>query len=157
MTADDIRALVTYDRWANAETLGSLRASEGAGVTLPPRAIATMAHIIGAERLWLARIAGEPSPLPVWPELDLTGCTRELTALAAPWDELLHGTAFDLDRDVRYTNSRGMGFTNTVGEILTHVTLHSAHHRGQVAVAVRQAGGTPAYTDYIHYVRTVAK
>jgi uncharacterized damage-inducible protein DinB len=157
MTADETRAMVAYDRWANAETFASLRAAENAGVALPPRAIATMAHIIGAERLWLARIAGEPSPLPVWPELDLTGASRELTALGAPWDELLHGTAFDLERDVHYTNSRGMAFVSTVGEILTHVGLHSAHHRGQVAAAVRQAGGTPAYTDYIHYVRTVAK
>jgi len=40
-----------------------------------------------------------------------------------------------------------------VGDILTHVLLHSAYHRGQIAVDLRAAGLTPAYTDYIHAVR----
>ena len=52
-----------YDAWANAETLASLRS------TAPPQALRWMAHIVGAERLWLGRLTGEPSPLAVWPEL----------------------------------------------------------------------------------------
>jgi uncharacterized damage-inducible protein DinB len=40
-----------------------------------------------------------------------------------------------------------------VEEILTHVTIHSAYHRGQIASDVRSAGLEPAYTDYIHAVR----
>jgi uncharacterized damage-inducible protein DinB len=40
-----------------------------------------------------------------------------------------------------------------VEEILTHVVIHSAYHRGQIASDVRAAGGVPAYTDYIHAVR----
>ena len=39
-------------------------------------------------------------------------------------------------------------------DILTHVTMHSAYHRGQIAADVRVAGFTPAYTDFIHAVRT---
>jgi len=31
--------------------------------------------------------------------------------------------------------------------------MHSTYHRGQIASAVREAGGAPAYTDYIHAVR----
>jgi len=37
--------------------------------------------------------------------------------------------------------------------ILTHVVLHGAYHRGQIATIVRGSGETPAYTDYIHCVR----
>jgi uncharacterized damage-inducible protein DinB len=40
-----------------------------------------------------------------------------------------------------------------VEDILTHVLLHSAYHRGQIASQTRAAGGTPAYTDFIHAVR----
>jgi uncharacterized damage-inducible protein DinB len=40
-----------------------------------------------------------------------------------------------------------------VGDILTHVVAHSAYHRGQIAAAVRAAGGAPAYTDFIHAAR----
>ena len=54
---------------------------------------------------------------------------------------------------VAYRNSKGEFWTSTVGDILTHVVLHASYHRGQIAAAVRQAGGEPAYTDFIHAVR----
>ena len=38
-------------------------------------------------------------------------------------------------------------------DILTHVLLHSAYHRGQIASQVRAGGEQPAYTDFIHAVR----
>jgi uncharacterized damage-inducible protein DinB len=34
-----------------------------------------------------------------------------------------------------------------------HLITHSAYHRGQVAMTVRAAGSTPAYTDFIHSIR----
>jgi uncharacterized damage-inducible protein DinB len=40
-----------------------------------------------------------------------------------------------------------------VGEIITHVTMHGGHHRGQIARALRQAGREPPYTDYIQFSR----
>jgi uncharacterized damage-inducible protein DinB len=151
MIPEDVGRLVAYDRVANELSLASLATM----TPPPPKGVATMAHIIGAERLWLARIEGEPSPLPVWPEFDLDGATRELEALDLPWDNLLDGLdAAALAREVRYTNSRGETFTNRLDDILQHVFLHSSHHRGQIAAAVRAAGGTPAYTDYIHIVRS---
>jgi uncharacterized damage-inducible protein DinB len=33
------------------------------------------------------------------------------------------------------------------------VLLHGSYHRGQIASAVRAAGGTPAYSDFIHASR----
>jgi len=36
------------------------------------------------------------------------------------------------------------------------VALHGSYHRGQVAAAVRAAGGEPVNTDYITYVRELA-
>jgi uncharacterized damage-inducible protein DinB len=58
-----------------------------------------------------------------------------------------------LDRPVRYTNSKGEPWTSTVEDILTHLVIHSAYHRGQIASDLRNAGQKPAYTDYIHAVR----
>lgn len=54
---------------------------------------------------------------------------------------------------VAYRNSKGEFWTSSAGDILTHVVLHAAYHRGQIAAAVRGAGGEPAYTDFIHAVR----
>ncbi|HYJ78559.1 MAG TPA: DinB family protein [Longimicrobiaceae bacterium] len=61
----------------------------------------------------------------------------------------------DLDREVPYINSAGQGFQSTIGDILLHVALHGAYHRGQVAAAVRARGGAPVPTDYIAFVRGV--
>jgi uncharacterized damage-inducible protein DinB len=144
-----LRRLLEYDGWANAAALVALR--EGPA---PEKARAWMAHIIAAERLWLARLRQEPSSMPVWPDLDLETCARELTDLQAEWmrcfetlDE--HG----LGEGVAYRNSKGEFWTSTVGDILAHVALHGSYHRGQIASASREAGGTPAYTDFIHAVR----
>ena len=40
-----------------------------------------------------------------------------------------------------------------MADILTHVTMHGAYHRAQIAAAVRESGGEPAYTDFIHAAR----
>jgi len=141
--------LLEYDRWANALALRVLM--EG---TAPPRAVRWMGHIIGAEHLWLARLRQEPPNMSVWPEIDLYGCEARLAELDQLWPEFLANLEEeDLEDGRAYRNSVGEFWTSTVGDILTHVVMHSTHHRGQIASAVREAGGAPAYTDYIHAVR----
>ena len=142
--------LLEHDRWANAETLDSLRAH----ATLPPRALTLMGHIVGAEFLWLARLRQEAPVMSVWPELDLDACAARLGELDVLWPGLLRELQDeDLDDGRAYRNTKGEFWTSTVGDILTHLTMHSAYHRGQIASAVRESGGSPAYTDYIHAVR----
>ena len=51
-------------------------------------------------------------------------------------------------------NSKGQSWTSRVEDVLTHVLLHGAYHRGQIASALREAGLTPPYTDYIHATRS---
>ena len=142
-----LRKLLRYDVWANRETLGSLKQSA------PPRSLMWLAHIVGAEYLWLARLRQYDETLPVWPELDVEACGERLDQLSLLWPEYLDDTDESFTERVAYTNSRGEAWTNTVEEILTHVVIHSAYHRGQIASDVRASGGTPAYTDYIHAVR----
>jgi uncharacterized damage-inducible protein DinB len=138
--------LLRYDLWANRETLQSLR--QGAP---PARSLRWMAHIIGAEFLWLDRIDGRPASLPVWPTLSLDQCAERLEQLSSLLPKAARSG--QLTRAVQYTNSKGEPWTSSVEEILTHVAVHSAYHRGQIASDVRGAGQEPAYTDYIHAVR----
>jgi uncharacterized damage-inducible protein DinB len=141
--------LLEHDCWANAETLRALRGSARA-----PGAVRWMGHIIGAEYLWLARLRQEPPTLSVWPELDLDNCAGRLAELEKRWPEYLQELLEeDLEDGRAYRNSLGEFWTSTVGDILTHVVMHSTYHRGQIAATVRQAGGTPPYTDFIHAVR----
>jgi uncharacterized damage-inducible protein DinB len=141
--------LLRYDAWANAETLRSLR--QGGA---PAKAMRWMGHIVGASALWLARLRQEPPAMAVWPDLDLDGCAAGIDRLAGSWPRYLETLApAGLEQGVGYRNSLGEYWTSSVGDILTHVAMHGAYHRAQIAAAVREGGGEPAYTDFIHAVR----
>ena len=142
-----LRRLLAYDVWANRETLHSLKQSA------PPRSRRWLAHIVGAEYLWMARLRRRHETLSVWPELDVEACGERLEELSRLWPEYLDDTHDSFTQEVPYTNSKGEAWTNTVEQILTHVVIHSAYHRGQIASDVRASGGVPADTDYIHAVR----
>ena len=141
--------LFQYDAWANGETLRSLRAGSP-----PGRALRWMAHLVGSGELWLARVHDEPPTLPVWPDLALDECDVRIARLAERWQRYLAITRDeDLGEGVGYRNTRGEYWTSTVADILTHVATHGSYHRAQIAAAVRESGGEPAYTDFIHAAR----
>jgi len=144
------RQLARYDEWANLEVVTSFRALGSP----PPRALRFMAHIVGAEHVWLARLRQQPPPLPVWPDLSVDGCGEQARELARQWQSLLAGGSPDrLEALVAYKNTKGEAWSSTTRDILTHVFMHSTYHRGQIAAEVRPAGHVPAYTDFIHGVR----
>ena len=146
----DFQRLLAYDAWANREALLSLRAS-GA----PPRmALRVLSHLVGAGRLWLARLEGSrDKPPAVWPELSLEEGASGVEELARRWTGFSGLDGSGLARPVSYTNSKGEPWTSSVQDILMHVVLHGSYHRGQIASELRAAGFTPAYTDYIEAVR----
>ena len=147
--ADYLRRQFAYDEWANREVLTAIRGSGASG-----RSLQLMAHILSAERLWLGRLKQQPQSLPVWPEFNLEQCDAQATEVARLWREYLDlVTAGDVAQSVSYKNSKGEPWASTVMDILTHVVMHSAYHRGQIASHMRASGQTPAYTDFIHAVR----
>jgi uncharacterized damage-inducible protein DinB len=142
--------LFTYDGWANQEVLAGLRTS----ASRLPRALELMAHIFSSERLWMARLEQKPHTLPVWPAFTLGECDRQAAELPVLWKSYLDKSSeVDLAVPVSYQNSKGEPWSSRKDDILMHLITHSAYHRGQVAMAVRAAGSTPAYTDYIHSIR----
>lgn len=144
------RQLVNYDEWANLEVVRNFRAAGNP----PARAVKLLAHVVAAEHLWLARMLQRESPFPVWPDLSLEGCEEQARRLPGLWRTYLDGDSGSLlERAVSYKNSKGEAWTSSVRDILTHVFMHSAYHRGQIASDMRQAGHVPAYTDFIHGVR----
>ena len=148
--ADYLRRQFAYDEWANGEVLAALRASGNAS----QRSLQLMAHLLSAERIWLERLKQQPQSSPVWPKLGLEECEAQAAEMAGLWREYLDLiTAGDVNQSVSYKNSKGEEWTSTIVDILSHVVLHSAYHRGQIASHMREIGQTPASTDFIHGVR----
>lgn len=144
------RRLYIYDSWANAEVLNTFSAVAG-----PPSKCMTLAgHILSAERLWLERLQGQEQTLPVWPELTLERCKSQAAELGPAWKNYFAVLGEESLEDlVVYRNSKGESWSNRRSDILQHVIMHSAYHRGQIASQMRAAGLPPAQTDFIHAVR----
>ena len=145
-----LRQLFEHLRWADAGVQASLTEA----VNPPPHTLVLFAHVVAAEHVWLSRMRGEKPEIEVWPKLSLAQCLElgarnadEFSALVESLDEI------GLDGGVTYKNSAGLEFTSSFRDILLHVALHGAYHRGQIAAAIRAGGDAPASTDYIAFVR----
>lgn len=138
--------------WADARALETLQSASGD----EPRARELLAHVVGAEAVWLARIERRDPDLPVWPALTLDEIGAAAHRVRSGYVALLTRIERDpseLTRMVHYRNSAGLEFDNSVADILRHVALHGAYHRGQIALLARLGGIAPQPTDYIAWAR----
>jgi uncharacterized damage-inducible protein DinB len=143
-----------YDAWANGEVLSAIKTASASQQSNLARPLKLLAHILSAEQLWLERLSQQPQTMPVWPDSGIAQCEAQIPDVARTWREFLSGISDSrLMQKVNYKNSKGELWGSIVQDVLTHVLLHSAYHRGQIASALRESGAIPAYTDFIHAVR----
>ena len=142
--------MFAYDDWANRQCLSAMQAAR----LVSSATVGRMAHILSAEKLWFERLRHESPSLPVWPIASIQDCLALADKMADCWRNFL--TPFEpdaFDEKVEYRNSKGEPWSSRVEDVLTHVLMHSAYHRGQIALEMRADGMEPAYTDFIHAVR----
>jgi uncharacterized damage-inducible protein DinB len=145
------RQLFEYDHWGNQAALASLGTIAGPA----EKALKLFSHILGGHRVWRARF-DDPSPPNVqpWPALSMGECRVAIDEIHQSWKALLDQLNDEkLSHNLVYCNTQGAQFETPIRDVLTHLLMHSAYHRGQVAAAVREAGGKPAATDYVYYLR----
>ena len=149
MNIGDLLRMFAYDHWANRECLRAMRAGSP-----PANMVGRIAHILSAEKLWLGRLEKAKQSMPVWPNSTIEECEVLSDEMASAWRSYLTNLAPGaLDSKIDYRNSKGEPWTSRVEDVLMHVIMHSAYHRGQIALEMRSAGIEPAYTDFIHAVR----
>jgi uncharacterized damage-inducible protein DinB len=142
--------LLEHAAWADVETLAAL---ERASHNEPARKL--LAHVVATEFLWLDRLQGTSQRHPVWPDWSLEEIGTRQAELPGAWRAFLGDCgAAGLLREVSYVNSRGERWSSTVHDVVAHVALHGAHHRGQIAAELRRAGLEPPYVDFVHAART---
>ena len=144
------RKLYEHLAWADARVLQSLRASH----SVLKKDLDLYSHILGSEHVWLSRIKGTPAQVAVWPSLTFDEAERLAGENAAAFNKVVSDLTEEArETPVTYRNSAGDQFTSTLEDILTHVSLHGAYHRGQIASSIRAAGDAPSPTDYIAFAR----
>ena len=144
--------LVHYNAWANERVLEQLPALSE---TYQIRPLLLLSHILRAERIWLGRMGGTPEAgIQLWETDTLDGCRERTKANTADFSRLLSSVDADAFQNaVAYQNTSGTPYRTPLTEMLEHVFHHGTHHRGQIALLIREAGRTPLTLDYIAFAR----
>ncbi len=159
MQLDVIRELYNYNEWANQRVISSVTPLTHEMFT---RSMGnsfgsvrdTLAHILGAEWIWLERWLGR-SPKALLSASDFP----TVQALQQRWATVRHDqnqyiqtlVPDRLQDEVSYTNTRGERYAYALWRQMVHVVNHSSYHRGQITTLLRQIGGEPVSTDLLVY------
>ena len=163
MSPEEMRLLYDYNAWADRRCLSAAAALTPEQFTKPlgssfSSVRDTLAHIFGAEWIWLERFHGRsPSSLP-----DTTQYP-DVATLGGQWGEfeprllnfVRNLTQGDLDRVMEYKTLKFGVYSNPLWQSMQHVVNHGSYHRGQITTMLRQLGVAPAKPlDMIAYYRT---
>lgn len=143
--------LFRYENWANKEVSDCL-----ISLSEPPeKALSLMSHIINAQEVWLCRITGKATEVnSVWKTIPESEITSALNNSSAALKEYISGLSEnDIERIIEYKNIKGEEFKSSLMDILTHLSFHSAYHRGQIILLIKPYVNDLPSTDYIKYVR----
>jgi uncharacterized damage-inducible protein DinB len=161
MNADDFRTLYDFNSWANHRTLDACAALS------PEQFIRdlgssfasvrdTLAHICGAEWIWLERWLGRShSAIPPGNTIS------DFESLRRRWQEVENNLlgyvaslgSEDVQRVVQFKTMAGTPNVLPLGYCLQHLANHSTYHRGQVTTLLRQLGAKAVGTDLMTFYR----
>src|SRR6202521_3520803 len=161
MTPDEMRSLYDYNAWANHRSMDAASKLSAEQFVRPMGSSFgsvrdTLAHIYGAEWIWLERFEGRsPSSLPDTIQF------RDIASLRKLWSEheahllsFVRGlTQTDLDRVFEYKTLKFGVYRNPLWQSMQHLANHGSYHRGQVTTLLRQLGAQPILTDLMHFYR----
>ena len=161
MTPHEMQLLFTYNDWANKRALQAASALTTEQFNKPlgnsfSSIRDTLAHLYGAETIWLQRFKGEsPSAFPD------TSQINDIVSLRKHWDPIASDlldyvsalTQEGIDRVVEYKTMKFGVYSNPLWQSLQHVANHGTYHRGQITTMLRQLGAQPILTDLMHFYR----
>jgi uncharacterized damage-inducible protein DinB len=159
MTVKDLEALFDYGYWANRQLFTVLAQLTDEQFVAPVAGSYgsvrnTLVHMLSAEWGWLDRCGGQPrGPALQGVDYPTVASVRERWAQVEEYVRaFLAGLDdHDLDREVEWALGAGPKHTSRLGELMQHAVIHGVHHRGQVALLLRQLGHPPGNVDLLFY------
>jgi uncharacterized damage-inducible protein DinB len=160
VSAEMLRTQIDYTAWASqrlvaaASQLSAEQLNRDFG-TADRGVLGTLVHVFAADRIWLARLTGQPNP-----EF-ITDADRSLSVLENEWP-LLHDrwkqwahslTDGDVETVITYKDLKGNQWKQPLWRLVLHAVNHGTHHRGQVSGFLRCLQCTPPPLDLVYYYR----
>jgi uncharacterized damage-inducible protein DinB len=138
--------LFHFEYWANKKVLDQLLSNSNC----PEKAISLFSHVLFAHKVWLVRLGSSQEDV-----RDDYKKTELFNVLDNNYVELISNIKkqTDLNRIISYTNLKGNAHNNSVIDILSHLVVHGAYHRGQIVQLLKQVTQESIVTDYIAYAR----
>jgi uncharacterized damage-inducible protein DinB len=161
MNPAEMVSLYEYNAWADLRALEAASALSKEQFTKPlgssfSSVRDTLAHIYGAEWIWLERFQGR-SPSAIPDDADFAEIAKLKASWAAFEPTLLNFvrglTQADLDRVMEYKTFKFGVYSNPLWQSMQHVVNHGTYHRGQITSMLRQLGAQPILTDLMHFYR----
>jgi len=152
--------LLAYNRWANHQYLDVIARLSDEQFT---RTLGgsfgsvrdTLVHLAWAEWLWVKRwernspqVRAVPDQFPT-PE-SIRSYLKDVEEAQIRVFE--HGEPGLRTVRIRYTNLKREEWEYTLEQMVQHLMMHSAYHRGQLATLLRQLDVVPPTTDYLIYL-----
>jgi uncharacterized damage-inducible protein DinB len=156
-----IRQLFDYNRWANERLLV---ACEQLTLEQWSRELGqswgsvhgVLTHMYAAETIWLARWKGT-APKVLGQEVEFStfaDLERAWVQLDLEVGQFVDGLEEkDLWKDVTYTNTKGITYTEPLGPLLFHSLNHCTHHRGELAVMLTSLGIAHPEDEFLVFLR----
>lgn len=157
-----MQLLYEYNSWANrrilqaCEPLTPEQFTKNLGSSFPSLRD-TLAHIYGAEWIWLERWNGRTPAGGLPAAADFP----DLASLRARWEERERElnafvsalTNERLNADVETRTLDGTRYAQPLWQMMQHLVNHGSYHRGQVTAMLRQLGQKGVSTDLIRFYR----
>ncbi len=155
-----IHGLYEYNEWANNHVLEAAAAltedefSRKQGASFES-VEGNLAHIMGAQVIWLERWMGGSNRRPVLEFQKTRGLTTIREAFAQSHDGLrafVSSLTDDrLDETLAYNDSAGRPHERVMWQLMAHVANHGTHHRAETAMAMAALGKPMRELDYVFF------
>ncbi len=147
---DHLIQLLDYELWANQRLIEALDTLKNP----PARAVALMGHILSAQHVWFGRITHEHAFVAIWEDIPVSWmietAERQHRQISSYVSSLKETELLDL---IEYVNTKDITYKSSLLNILTHLSQHSAYHRGQVVQLIRPLVNEAPLTDFIVWTR----
>jgi uncharacterized damage-inducible protein DinB len=117
-----------------------------------PTLMATLNHILGVDRYYVACLEGTPGADTLWATFLPSGALPDLAARQAAVDQRLIALCLAMDdsgpdRTVEMPRGEGRVQRDAAAHVLQHLFMHQTHHRGQVHAMLSGTSVQPPQLD----------